>query len=255
MISATNKFAHLIWILVVVIATNCSDGENENEVGADISVIGDAGTPAAVFKNLSAYDVLKGKIKIEAEGVFATKLELMVGEKTVGTLSAPSFSFTWDTTTTQDGIVKLSLQAHGKKGNSITDEVQVIVLNKGTEASYLNGINSGEITIPKSGVDDTHVNFHWIMPNDGIQKVMALLFWGDKNFDMKMSIGVGCCASTGHVGADNRGKTAPVVVTYKAAGNMQIPASMKWFVDIVTTNASKVAGKKTSLYVKVYLLK
>lgn len=215
----------------------------------------DSNTFSTAFKTLSAYDVLKGTVKIEVEVSTATGVELLANGQPVGTLSMPPYSFIWDTTKTPDGVVKLSLRAPEDKSPRGVVEVPVVVLNKGSEAKYLQGVSSGEIVIPEVGVDDTHVSFTWTMPAAGIKKVLALLFWKESSFNMEMSMGVGCCAKTGRTGAKNRGDTSPVMVTFQGTKEMPLPLSIKWFVDASATNPEALAGRKTDLFVKVYLLK
>jgi hypothetical protein len=222
-------------------------------MGCGVDNEGNSSKQSATIKALSAYDILKGTVKIEVEASATSRLELLVDGQSVETLSTPPHSFTWDTTSTPDGIVKLSLREHGGHGPS--DEVPVVVLNKGSEAPYFKGISSGTLAAPRAGGDTPHLSFTWTMPNDGTKEVLALLFWKDSSFRMEMSMGVGCCASSGRTGAKGRGDSAPVVVTFEDTKELPLPVSIKWFVDASATNSAEVASRMTDLFVKVYLLK
>lgn len=236
-----------MWILpalLVALATGCCD---------DGPI--DGGAHMGAFKDLPAYKVFKGTVKIEVQASAASRLELLAGGKPVGSLTAPPHSFTWDTTKTPDGLVKLSLRQQDGQVPSVLDEVQVVVLNKGAEASYHKGASSGTLAVPQAGGKNPHLSFTWTMPDDGVREVLALLFWKDSSFHMELSMGVGCCANSGTTGAKKRADPAPVVVTFEDTKELPLPVSTKWFVDASATNPGEVAGKKTELFVKVYLLK
>ena len=58
-----------------------------------------------------------------------------------------------------DGLVKLSLREHGGQAPSVIEEVQVVVLNMGAEATYHKGVSSGTIAVPQAGGINPHLSF------------------------------------------------------------------------------------------------
>ena len=231
--------------LLVALLSSCGSDESP----------GDDGALTAAFKDLSAYEALKGTVKIAVEASSTSGLELLAGGQPVGSQAAPPHTFTWDTTKTPDGLVKLSLRQLGGQAPSVVDEVHVVVLNNGAEASYHNGVSSGSLAVPQTAGKNPHLSFTWTMPDDGVKEVLALLFWKESSFHMELSMGVGCCANTGTTGAKKRADAAPVVLTFRDTRELPLPVSTKWFVDASATNPGEVAGTKTWLFVKTYLLK
>ena len=230
-------------LITAVLAAGCGDEE------------GDGATRPATFSGLTAYGALKGTVKIAVEARGTPVLELLAGGSPVGKLPAPPYSFSWDTTKSPDGLVKLSLREHDGQGPAVVDEVTVVVLNRGSEALYHKEVSSGTLAVPQAGSDNPHVSFTWTMPDDGTKEVLALLFWKDNRFSMELSMGVGCCASSGTTGAKSQGATSPVVTSFVDTKELPLPVSLKWFVDASATNSGDLAGQKTDLSVKVYLLK
>ncbi len=229
--------------LAAAILTGCGD-----EGGGD-------STHQAAFSSLVAYGVHKGTVKVEVEATGTPALELLAGGTSVGTLTARPYSFSWNTTKSSDGLVKLSLREQGSEGPTVADEVTVVVLNKGAEAAYHKGVCSGALAVPAAGGDNPHVSFTWTMPDDGTKEVLALLFWTDSSIHMELATGVGCCATSGTTGATGQAASPPAIATFVETKELPLPVSMKWFVDASAINPGEVAGKKTDLNVKVYLLK
>ena len=156
----------------------------------------------AVFRGLTAYGVLKGTVKIAVEAAGTPRLEVMAGGSSLGILSAPPYSFPWDTSKIPDGLIKLSLREHGGQEPKVVDDVTVVALNRGLEAPYHNGLSSGTLAVPQAGGKNPHMSFTWTMPDDGTRKVLALLFWKEISFHMELSMGVGCSGDDASIAAD-----------------------------------------------------
>ncbi len=209
--------------------------------------------PEASFSELKPYDAVKGSASVKADApAGVTKLELLVDGKSVATLTASPWTFTWDTAPTADGVVKLSLKASTASASSTSKELPVVVLNKGLEVTWKDG-NTGTVTVPATGYIDQHIKKHYEMP-DGVTKVIALLGWDQPGFKLELTIGVGECPDNGVIAAKGESPTSPVAVEY-APKTGTIPKAAMWFSHVQLMNPNDVLGKDTPFWLKTYLLK
>lgn len=259
-----NRLSFVLLALVTLAPVACSDDTQapapdtkaatpDVGVAKEATVGKDGGAPSASFSELKAYDAVKGSASVKADApAGVTKLELLADGKTVATLTASPWTFSWDTAPLADGIVKLSLKATGAGGSSTSKELPVVVLNKGIEVTWKDG-NTGKVTVPASGYIDQHLKHHYEMP-DGINKVIGVLGWDKPGFTLELMIGVGECPDNGTVAAKGESTSSPAAVEY-ATPSGTIPKAAMWFSHVQLKNSTEVLGQETTYTLKTYLLK
>lgn len=248
-------------LILSLIVVGCGDDDGGSTT-KDSGLVADTGattdsvstTPAtASFKQLKAYSSIKGTASLEATvSGTPTKVELLAAAKVVATLTAAPWTFSWDTSGQADGLVKLALKATNAAGSKTSDEVSVVILNKGSEISWKAG-NSNTIIVPTSGYVDQHLRYHWDMPA-GVTKILAVLSWDKPGFKLELALGMGTCPDSGTVATRKESETSPLLVTYPESGSAAL-ASGQWFGHVQLMNSTQVLGKNTPFKVIGYLLK
>ena len=237
-------------VFVLFACSDGSDPQGQPDSGpvADTAV----GKTSAKLKGVKAYDSLKGtaQLEVEVQGT-PTKVELLSGSDVVATADSAPFTLSWDTTGQKDGIVELKVRCDGD--DTMTSEaVKLVVLNKGSEATFTDGTGA-DIAVPKdSPYVDQHLKHHWTM-GAGITRVIGVLYWDDQALELELAIGMGTCPHSGTKAADVKGKTGAIGVEY---GTGQALTEGKWFahVDLVNKTDDAVKGKTVPYTVKAYLL-
>jgi hypothetical protein len=249
----------LVAFVALAWCAGCGDDAKQPAVdlGVDLSLdVGspDLGAPTASLKSPAAYSVVKGTAKVQATvNAAVAKLELLVDGKVVSTLTKSPWTFSWNTTTSKDGLAKLSLKATGAKGGTATSaQTTVVVLNEGEEASFEDG-SSGTITVPSSGYIEEHLKYHWTMPSS-IHQILAVITWDQKSFELELKLGVGECPDNGTTYATEDVAASPGVAVFPDQPQTSSFGNATWFAHVAPTNASSNLGKSTSFSIKAYLL-
>jgi hypothetical protein len=246
---------------LILTTHGCSDdsGTTPKEDGssstADGSVSGSDSQqdakPTAEFKALTAYDGIQGTTKVEVStSASVSKVELLADGKVVATATETPFTLDWDSTQTNDGIVKLSLKAHATTTTTTSEELPVVIYNNGEKAVWIAG-NSATMTI--NSAVDSHVKFHWNM-TDGFKQVIGILWWDNGRFKMQLDLGTGTCPHSGELAASNSADKSPVVTVFPETPSGNLTAC-QWFAHAACTNEPDLEGKSTELKVEVYTLK
>lgn len=245
-------------ILSGFLVVGCGDDDNGSgtnaDAGADVQTTADGqqsadlGEVTANFKNDLAYTGFQGSASIETEvSVAVIKVELLVNGQVAATAQSAPFTLEWDTTTSADGVVQLSIKAYGQDTSITSEEIPVVIYNNGQEAGWIDG-NSSSMTIQPD--IDNHIKHHWEMPV-GIKKVVGILAWDNAEFKMKFDIGTGNCPHSGTTAAFIESDTSPVILEFDAGGAL---TTGQWFAHTGAINEADLGGKTTQVSFDVFLL-
>lgn len=245
--------------LALLLAGGCGDdgAENQDPDGGGNTPDSTAATaaPKVSFSDLKAYTAVKGTatVKVKVEGT-ATKLELLVDGKVAATVDKAPWSISWDTSKMQDGLCKLSLKGYAGSKSGSSEQLPVVVLNKGAKINWKDG-DKGKIIVPKSGYVDQHLKYHWDMPT-GVTQIIVLLGWDNSTnvYELELALGKGTCPDSGTTAVRKQSKDSPLPVPYpdKVAGNL---GTGQWFAHVQLMNSTKVLGTETPFTLTGYLIK
>jgi len=237
-----SRHVNHVALIAVFVAVGCGDDSSTSPT--DTLVVADGGAISSSFKSLTQYSVAMGEMSLETDTTgSATKVELLADGKVVASATTAPFTIKWDTTSQADGVVKLSLKAHG----ATSEEIPVVVLNNGEAVAFTEGETQTMTIVANT---DTDVKVHWTMPA-GVKKVIGVLFWKNAEFKLEIAIGTGNCPHSGETAASNTSDTSPVVTEFGGTTNL---ASVMWFSHAKVMNTG-LEGKSTELTFKAFLLK
>lgn len=107
----------------------------------------------------------------------------------------------------------------------------------------------GEMTM-QPDVDD-HVKYHWTMP-EGIERVLAVHHRENPAFEMRLTIGIGCCPHSGYLAKEEASNTAPVAVDFAPPPDGVIPAA-QWLSHAAADDAADLEGQTTEVSFKTFV--
>ncbi len=206
------------------------------------------------FKSLKPCDGLKEKASLEIEtNGKPSKIELLVDGKVAATTTVAPYLIEWDTTQTQNGMVKLSLKAYQGNGSVTSDEVPALIYNGGEPVTFIDG-DSGKVTVPASGYIDQHLKFHWDMP-DNVKGIIAGLCWDKTGFELELAVGLGACPDHGTTVDRKAEPQSPVaIIIDQQTGTLK---AAQWFahVQLVNPTSKDVLGKEAAFQIRAFLMK
>ncbi len=243
----------LFAIPLLTLTLACGDDGSAQNPSADTGpAIDQSAAPIRVaFDGLASHQGVQGKLDVpmKVEGA-PTKVELLADGKVVATATEAPFTISFDSTAVADGIVTLSLAAHGGAEPATSEEVPVIVYNQGEMAAFLTS-SKVLVSVPKTGTVG-HKKFNYSMPS-GYNTLITVVTWDAEGFEMDLAVGVGHCPGSGTMAAQKVGKDSPLVVTYSSQAGDFSPGL--WFAHLAVNNVSAIRGASTSVEAKAYLLR
>jgi len=232
-----------------------SDNTTADGAGVKADAGGDVGTRielSSKFKGVEAYTGHKGTVTIAVEtfgGV--NKVELLAdGGKVLASATTAPFDLSWDTSSSDDGIVKLKLRSTDGVIVHTSDELPVIVYNTGQRVTLKESAEQ-EMTIPVGPALEFDLKWHWTMPAD-VTRIIAVAWWTNAAFKTDLALGTGECPDNGTEAKRVASDTSPVVTEYKGSAAL---TKVMWFAHVGPTNKSEVEGQKTKVSTHVYLLR
>ena len=205
MMNKIRRFTMLVLALLMATAFTACDEEEKKTDGDEDAGTEDVNDPTISMDNLEHYTAMIGTMSIEVtaedvEGV--AQVDLLIGEDIVATSEEAPYTLSWDTTSTDDGLVEVFARVTDTAGKTAdTDVVPVVVINNGEVPTFDEG-STGEIVVPEdwTAATDTDIKHHWGSTVD-YTHILAVFISepedGQEDWELIMDIGTGYCPHSG----------------------------------------------------------
>lgn len=201
----------------------------------------DTAPPTVLITNPADGSIVNGTITISvqaSDNVGMSKVEIYVGNELKTEDKVAPYEYIWNTKNYPNGSHIIKSIAYDTSNNGNYHQITVNVNNvvESGEPEYREECEqfSGSIKAV-TGSCCTGNSHNWNVSINA-RKIVAVLNWTDKSWDLDIEIGIGECAENGTVKASNKGGSAgngegSVTLTYEPGTNLQTGS---WFAQITT---------------------